>query len=134
MTESLQVLIYLILWTMALAAIAPMYRSVLVMSGKRTADSFPRSGHECPDWCKRVLDAHANAIENLPLYIGVFVAAYASSKVNILDQIACYYLFARIAQSVVHLAGINHYLVLARFTFWIVQIALLAYAAIQLLM
>lgn len=134
MTEAVHVLIYLLFLTMGLAAIAPCYRGLLVFSGQKTADSFPRRGHDGPAWYLRVMDAHANAIENLPLYIALFIAATVAGQLAVVDEVAYYYLAARLGQSLVHVIGVNHYLVLARFTFWLAQLALLTYTAAQLLL
>lgn len=134
MSASLAVLLYLTLWTVVLASIAPTYRSLFVLTGKKTADCFPRSGHDGPAWYLRSMDAHANSVENLPLYIAIFAAAYVAGQMAILDAVAYFYLSARIAQSIAHLIGLSHWIVMARFTFWIVQIIILVYVAAQLLM
>jgi uncharacterized MAPEG superfamily protein len=134
MSAAVQVLLYITLLTALLAVVAPLYRSTLVLTGRKPADAFPRGGHDGPDWYKRCMDAHANSLENLPLYMGLLVVAYTAGAVPILDQVAYFYLAARLAQSVVHLVGVNHYLVLARFAFWNVQIAIVFYVAVQLLM
>lgn len=133
MSAAVQVLLYITLLTALLAVIAPLYRSALVLTGKKPADAFPRAGHDGPSWYKRCMDAHANSLENLPLYLALLVVAYMSEAVAVLDQVAYLYLMARLLQSLVHLLGVNHYLVLARFTFWNVQIAIIFYVALQLL-
>lgn len=134
MDNAIIVLILLALWTMALAYIAPMYRSLNVMTGKKTADEFPRGKHQGPAWYMRSMDAHANAVENLPLYIALFVAAFASDKLAVLNGIAYAYLAARMGQSIVHVGFTGHWPVMLRFVFWITQLALLAYTAVKLLM
>jgi len=131
--DATMVLLVLVLWTLGLALSAPAYRTILIFSGQRSIDSFPRSGHEGASWYKRAMDAHANALENLPLYIGVFVAALALDQLATLDKVAMLYLVARVVQSIVHIVGVNPTLVAARFTFWIVQVGCLTYVAAQLL-
>lgn len=134
MSAATQVLLYITLLTALLVIIAPLYRSCLVLTGKKPANAFPRSGHDGPDWYKRCLDAHANSLENLPLYLALLVVAYIAGAVSVLDQVAYVYLGARLLQSLVHVLGVNHYLVLVRFACWNVQIAIIFYVAVQLLL
>lgn len=134
MSAAVEVLLLVTLLTAVLAIIAPVYRSILVLTGQAPAHAFPRSGHDGPSWYKRCMDAHANSLENLPLYLGLLVVAYVANSMTVLDQVAYVYLAARLAQTVAHIVAVNHYTVLARFTFWLVQIALVFYIAIQLLM
>lgn len=134
MSAAVQVLLFITLLTALLAAIAPLYRSTQVLTGKKPAHAFPRGGHDGPDWYKRCMDAHANSLENLPLYMAILVAAYLVGAVAVLDQVAYLYLAARVAQSLVHIIAVNHYLVLARFTFWNVQMAIIFFVGVQLLM
>ncbi len=52
----------------------------------------------------------------------VFVAAFLA-KSPIVDAIAAYVLYARIAQGVVHLIGTSLPLILVRATFYLIQVA-----------
>jgi|SRR5215470_3305188 len=74
----------------------------------------------------RLFRAHANAVENLPLFaVVVLVAAVASRSGAVLDALAVVYLGARIAQSIVHVspgAGLRFNV---RFGFFAVQLACL---------
>ena len=133
MSAAVQVLLLITLLTAVLAIIAPLYRSTLVLTGRKPADAFPRSGHDGPAWYKRCMDAHANSLENFPSYLGLLVVAYLANAVAVLDQVAYLYLGARVAQTLVHIMAVNHYAVLARFTFWNIQIAIVFYVALQLL-
>lgn len=133
MQVSIQVLVYLVMWTAALALIAPSYRSVLVLTAGKSAGDFPRGKHEGPAWYQRTLDAHANALENLPLYAGVVLAGYAAGALDMLNELAWIYLGARILQSLSHLISTSHWFVMARFTFWLIQMGLILSFALSVL-
>jgi hypothetical protein len=45
-------------------------------------------------------------------------------KSAVTEPYAMYVLYARLAQTVTHLIGVNHWLVLVRATFWAIQLAL----------
>jgi hypothetical protein len=53
--------------------------------------------------------------------------ASAMGKPEVVAPYAAYVLYARLAQSIVHVIGVNHWLVLVRLTFWSVQVALFAF-------
>ena len=72
----------------------------------------------------RVEHAHANALENLPLFAVIVLAAAAMGKSAVTDHWAMYVLYARVAQSVVHMIGVSHWLVMLRATFWSIQLVL----------
>jgi uncharacterized MAPEG superfamily protein len=69
--------------------------------------------------------AHANCLENLPIYIVVVIALLVTeAKSPWLDGLAIILLIARIAQSVLHIGPTQTELVAgARFGFYSVQIA-----------
>ena len=104
MTVSVQALLLFTGWTFLLVLIVFAYRGVALLSGT-SITSWPRGSKNAndPGFIQRVADAHANTLENLPIF-------------------AVLVLYARIAQSAVHIAGVNTPLVLARATFWTVQL------------
>lgn len=119
-------------WTLALVLIVVNYRVVLVLTGQKKADGFPRRGYEAPAFIQRVQDAHANCIENLPVAGAVLLAALATQQTAVTDPLACWLLYARIAQSVVHMIAVNHWMVLLRATFLFVQFGILAWWILKL--
>jgi len=74
----------------------------------------------------RLFRAHANAVENLPLFAAVvLVAAVAGREGRMLDVLAGAYLTARIAQSVSHVAPGAGLRFNVRFGFFLVQLVCL---------
>lgn len=118
--------------TIALVTTVVLYRTALVFTGQRKADSFPRRGYEAPDFIQRLQDAHANCVENLPLVAAIILAAVATGQTAVTDPLACYLLYARIGQSVVHAIAVNHWMVMLRATLYTVQIGILVWWILKL--
>lgn len=119
-------------WTLALVFLVVNYRGLLILTGQKRADEFPRRGYEAPPFVQRVQDAHANCIENLPVAAAVLLAALVTGQTAVTDPLACWLLYARIGQSVVHMIAVNHWMVLLRATFLFVQFGILAWWILQL--
>lgn len=130
----MEALLYYVLLMIVLALAYAGYRVPLVLSMKRPADSWTRGKPvEDPGIIVRASHTHANAVENIPLFAAVVLVAAAMDQSAMVDDLACYVLYARLAQTVVHLIGTSFILVLLRATFWIAQVGLIAYMAWGLL-
>ena len=122
---SLQALIGFTAWTLLLVLIIFSWRGIAIVIQGRKADSWTR-GKDVQEagLIRRIEHAHANCLENLPIFAVIVLAAAAMGKSAVADHWAMYVLYARVAQSVVHMIGVNHSLVLLRATFWSIQLAL----------
>jgi uncharacterized MAPEG superfamily protein len=96
--------------------------------------SFDPSGNDLEGYGRRLTRAHANCVENIPLFIGVLLFAMATDNTAITDTTACWLLYARIAQSIVHLLSISTPMIMVRFAFYLVQVALIICWVVQMLM
>lgn len=123
-------------WTLLLIILVFAYRGVRVLSGTKI-NSWPRGSGPAqtgdPDIIKRVVDAHANCLENLPIFAVLVLAAAAVGKSAAIDPLGIYVLYARLGQSIVHLIGTSVPLVLIRATFWAVQLAVFVIMLVKLL-
>jgi len=114
-------------WTLALVIFVVLWRGIEMLRGK-PANSWGRdTAIPVPGLVKRAEHAHINALENLPLFAVIVLAATALGKTAAVDAVACWVLYARIAQSLIHLLGVSALLVLGRATFWFVQVGLFIY-------
>jgi uncharacterized MAPEG superfamily protein len=114
-------------WTLLLVLVVFSWRGIAILLQGRKADSWTRGKQvDDPGFVRRVEHAHANALENLPIFAVLVLAAAAMGKSAVTDAWAMYVLYARVAQSVVHLIGVSHWLVMLRATFWSVQLILFA--------
>ena len=111
-------------WTLLLVLLVFADRGVRVLSGT-PINSWPR-GNALPDpaFVKRVTDAHANSLENLPIFAVIVLSAAALAKLPAITQLAPYVLYARLGQSITHLIGTSVPLVMIRATFWTIQLVL----------
>ncbi len=86
-----------------------------------------------PGFVVRAQHAHMNCVENLPVFAAIVLSAYALGRPGVADGVASYVLGARLAQSSVHLIGVNHWLVFVRGTLFTIQVVLFLYMIRELL-
>src|SRR5215470_6281410 len=104
---------WFILLTVALAT----YRSSLVLAGRKAANGFRTDGSDVGGLGQRLTRARDNVYENLPAFAALALAV----------------LWARIGQSLTHIASISVPAIYVRFGFYLVQIAIWAWWAIRLI-
>ncbi|MDH3646957.1 MAG: MAPEG family protein [Gammaproteobacteria bacterium] len=132
MSNSALALLGFVSWTMLLLIMIGGMRSLLVLTGKRAANSFLPDGSDVSSFSNRLCRAHANCYENLPLFVAVILLALTMGRNGVTDPLALWFLGARVAQSSAHLVSTNHYTVLVRFTFFVIQWLILAYWIVRL--
>ena len=125
MTVPVWMLLGFATWTLLLLlATVGVYRWSRILTGSVPIRNFRADQVEGADWYLRAMRAHANCIENLPVFGAIVFALYvgnvASPLVNIL---ATAILVTRIIQSLVHVCfGQTNTVVSIRFGFFFVQI------------
>lgn len=131
---AIQALLGFAAWTVLLVAGVFVYRSARFLGGT-PINSWPRGSKFEGDApiMTRLQDAHANCLENLPVFAVIVLAALATGRGAALEPMAAWVLYARVAQSLVHLSGVGRLQVLVRATFWSVQLALFAWMLVKLL-
>lgn len=132
--SSLTALVGFAAWTLFLVLIVFLYRGLRVLSGT-PINSWPRGDKPASDLglVKRAEDAHANCLENLPVFAVLVLAAAAMGKSAAVEPYAAYVLYARFGQSLVHLVGTSQPLVFVRATFWALQLILFILMIVALL-
>lgn len=112
-------------WTiLLLASTIGIYRWVLIFAGRMPVNGFRAEQPEGADWYKRAMRAHANCIENLPVFGAIVFALYASATTGaVVDVASVLVLVARVMQSLVHVSFRQTSAVVAvRFSFLMVQL------------
>lgn len=134
LTSAIYALIIFTALTAALALALVFYRSSLIMTGKTSADSWTRGAEKWQDSSimQRVQHAHLNCLENLPIFAIIVLVAAFIGKLTIIDDLACIFIGLRLAQTVTHIVMVNHWAVMLRATFYIGQMALIAYWLLKL--
>jgi uncharacterized MAPEG superfamily protein len=112
-------------WTvLLLLATVGVYRWSRILTGRVAIRNFRADQIEGADWYKRAMRAHANCVENLPVFativFGLHVGNVAGALVN---KLAVAVLVARILQSLVHVCFVQtNTATSVRFGFFFVQI------------
>ena len=112
-------------WTaLLLTFTVGVYRWVEIFAGRAGVAGFPAVAVEGADWYKRSMRAHANCIENLPVF-GAVVMALNQSGVSgpWVDALCIATVVARVIQSTIHVSTVQTDAVVAvRFSFFSVQL------------
>jgi uncharacterized MAPEG superfamily protein len=120
-------------WFVLLTFVLASYRSSLVLSGQRAANSFRADGSDVSGMGQRLTRARDNVYENLPVFAALALAASISNRLNVTDPLAWMVLYARIGQSLTHIASVSVPAIFVRFGFYLVQLAIWAWWAVELL-
>jgi len=119
-------------WFVLLTIVLASYRSALVLSGRKAANAFRTDGSDVSDFGRRLTRARDNTYENLPAFAALALAASIGGRLELTDPLAMLVLYARIGQSVTHLASVSVTAVFVRFGFYLIQIGIWAWWAIEL--
>jgi uncharacterized MAPEG superfamily protein len=131
MSFPLWMLLGFAMWTVAVLVFAiGGYRFSYILTGRAGMASFPADGREGAGWYQRAMRAHANCVENLPLFSVVVFALYASGiDTPLANALAAIALAARVCQSLVHISTVqSDRVVTLRFSLFFAQ--LLCFAGI----
>ena len=129
MTIPVWVLLLFAGWTLAtLLATVGVYRWSRILTGRAALSEFRADERHGSEWYRRAMRAHANCVENLPVYAAVVVAIVASGvRSPMLDMLAVVLLAARALQTVTHVAFEQTDAVVGvRFAFFFIQIVCMA--------
>ncbi len=136
MTTPLWVLLAFAMWTLlVLMTGVGVRRWSLIIRGRAQIADFPADTPHGSNAYRRAVRAHANCVENLPVYAAVAVVAYAMHmRSDLIDALAVLFIAARIVQSVVHMAfAETNASVAVRFTFFFIQIAAISGMAAEII-
>ncbi len=126
MTVPVWMLLGFATWTvLLLLATVGVYRWSRILTGRVPIRDFRADQVEGEDWYRRAMRAHANCIENLPVFGAIVFALYVSGVDSAtVNLVAAVILIARIMQSLVHVCfAQTNIAVSVRFGFFFVQIA-----------
>ncbi len=125
MSVPLYCLLGFAVWThVVLMATIGVHRWTQVLTGRAAIHAFRADHPEGPEWYRRAMRAHANCIENLPVFGAVVVTATFSGTTGpFIASLSVATLAARVCQSIVHIAfAETARTVSIRFTFFSVQL------------
>ncbi len=125
-------LLGLVAWTLLLVAVGiEGVRISSVLTGTAPVTGFPADEpHGSPRY-RRLLRAHINCIENLPLFATVVLTgAIVHAGSTRMDTLALTYLGARVFQSLVHIASGSAVAINLRFAGFVVQLVCLTWMGV----
>lgn len=134
MTTPVWILLGFAGWTLLILLLSVgVYRWGRILTGRQRIADFPHDAAGGAPWYQRATRAHANCIENLPVYAAIVLAAQAAAvDTAFLDTLACILLGARVIQSMVHMSFVQtDRVVSVRFSFFFVQFLCMAAMAID---
>ncbi len=126
MTVPLWALLGFAAWTvLLLLGTVGVYRWSRILTGRVPMREFRADRVEGEDWYRRAMRAHANCIENLPVFGAIVLVLHASGiESAVANAVSVAILAARVAQSLVHVSlEQTNAVVSIRFGFFFVQIA-----------
>lgn len=125
MTTPIWMMLGFATWTLLLLSFTiGVYRWAQIFSGRAQVNAFPADRVEGAEWYKRAMRAHANCIENLPVF-AVIVFALHVRGVNggAVDTLCIAVMVARVLQSLIHVCFQQTNVVATlRFAFFFVQL------------
>lgn len=115
-------------WSILLVLALGAVRVGRVMVGQQAANSFPSGVPHGGDRYWRLNRAHMNSVENLPIFGAIVVVGeLAGVSASSFATAAAVVLFARMAQSLIHIASNSNLAVNLRFTAFLTQLACFAW-------
>ncbi len=137
MTTPVYALLAFAIWTyVLLLSTVGWYRWSRILTGRAAISSFKAINPQGSEWYLRAMRAHANCVENLPVFgavvFAIYVAGVGSTAINAL---AIAVPVARVGQTLVHVVlPETNRSVFVRFIFFIAQIICVLAMAVLLLL
>jgi uncharacterized MAPEG superfamily protein len=127
MSNTVYALTGFVAWALLLLVLMEIIRTYLVITGRVAANGFTPDNAGLSPFMQRLARAHANCVENLPIFGGLLAITIMTSKTGITDPLASWFLGARIVQSIIHLISTSSIAVSLRFAAFAVQMAIGVY-------
>lgn len=126
-------LLGLVAWPLLLMFLIINQRGLLVLGGRMKVNTFAPDGSNTPSaFGQRLVRAHANCLENLPLQAAVLLYAMHAGQAALTDPLALLLLGARLFQSAMHLISTSPLFVWLRFAGLLAQMLTLAWWLLRL--
>lgn len=120
-------------WTFTILGVGVgVWRWTLILGGRAAITDFPADTPHGSDGYQRVVRAHANCLETLPVFAAVvLIAETIDAHDTLLDVLACTVMAARVVQSSVHmLFVVRSRTVALRFSFFLIQFVAIAWMGV----
>ena len=119
-------------WSVILLLVLMGYRTLLVMKKEKQPNGFKADGSDSPEFGQRLTRALGNAFESFAFIGGTMLVALATGAAAITNPLAMYVLYARVAQSLVHMVSTSVLAVQVRFVLFLIQVGIVVYWLVML--
>ena len=123
-------------WTIVtLLGSVGVYRWSRILTGRVQIREWQADVPQGADWYRRAMRAHANCVENLPIYGAVVLAIVATGAQSAtLDRLAILMLAARVCQTLTHIVFTpTNFSASMRFAFFVVQLGCMIGMGLQVI-
>ncbi len=120
-------------WYVLLSVGMGFYRGKYMLGGRKAANTFAPDGSDLDALGQRITRARDNCYETLPLFVALALAAFMAGRLDITDGLAMWVLYARIAQSITHIASTSVPAVMLRANLFFAQMIIYLIWSIRLL-
>lgn len=133
MSNTATALIAFAAWYALLTLAMAIYRSSLMLSGKKAANSFATDGSDLDPLGRRITRARDNCYETLPLFAAIALGASIAGRLDVTDGLAMWVFYLRVGQSITHVASGSVPAVMLRANFFFAQVLIYVWWAAHLL-
>ena len=120
-------------WYALLTLALAVYRSRLVLAGRKAANMFATDGTDLDPFGRRLTRARDNCYETLPLFVAIALGASVAGRLDVTDPLAMWVLYLRVGQSLTHILSTSVPAVLLRANLFFAQVLIYAWWAARLL-
>jgi uncharacterized MAPEG superfamily protein len=113
------------IWTIAVLMFGiGVLRWSKILTGRAKLRDFPGDEPHGSEFYRRISRAHANCVENLPVFGAIVVSAVAAGAASpLMNALSAGVVVARICQTAVHVASGANAAIAVRFAFFALQLA-----------
>ena len=120
-------------WFVLLSFALAVYRTALVLGGRKPANTFSTDGSDLQPLGQRLTRARDNCFESLPAFVAIALGASMAGRLDVTDPLALWLLALRLAQSTTHVISTSVPAVLLRANLFFAQMFIYGWWAVQLL-
>ena len=120
-------------WLALLSILLGLYRLRFVIGQQKGVNTFAADGQDLDALGHRLTRARNNCYETLPVFAALALGASMAGRLDVTDPLAMWVLYARIGQSLTHIASTSVPAVQVRGTLFFIQVLIYLWWAIRLL-
>jgi uncharacterized MAPEG superfamily protein len=121
-------------WFALLSIVLGLYRTALVLNGRKAANTFATNGSDLDPLGQRLTRARDNCFETLPLFVAIALGASIAGRLDVIEPLALWLLGLRLVQSLTHIVSTSVPAVLLRANLFFAQVLIYLWWTFHLLL